>query len=178
MKKATKRRSDGATKGRSLHQCLSVRTPGATPGPKGQACLSLRRSLPLAIIALSAIDATLDTAGTNHLAYIGPGAGIALLGSFMAIFSAVLSALLFVLTWPFRLVWRTMRGRRALRSAKAKRVVILGLDGLEPTLAERLMDEGRLPNLAALRAGGTYTRLGTTWPPLSPVAWSSFLSWC
>jgi hypothetical protein len=32
-----------------------------------------------------------------------------------------------------------------------------------------------LPNLARLRAEGScYTRLATTYPPLSPVAWSSF----
>ena len=36
------------------------------------------------------------------------------------------------------------------------------------------MEEGILPNLSKLREDGTYTRLGTTWPPLSPVAWSSF----
>ncbi len=109
-----------------------------------------------------------------HEAYIGPGAGIALLGSFFAVFSAFLSAFFFVLSWPVRMVWRGLRGTRPYARAKAKKVVVLGLDGLEPTLTERFMDAGRLPNLAKLRDHGVYTRLGTTCPPLSPVAWSSF----
>ena len=107
-------------------------------------------------------------------AYIGPGAGIVLLGSFFAMFSALVSAMVFAVTWPVRILWRGIRGRNVLRHAKAKRVVILGLDGLEPELTERLMDEGLLPHLAKLRDEGTYTRLGTSCPPLSPVAWSSF----
>ena len=106
--------------------------------------------------------------------YIGPGAGIALLGSFFAVFAAFLSAVFFIISWPIRAAWRVFRGGRAFAHAKAKRIVILGLDGLEPTLTEQLMDEGALPNLARLRDTGTYTRLGTTCPPLSPVAWSSF----
>ena len=36
------------------------------------------------------------------------------------------------------------------------------------------MAEGRLPNLARLREQGTYRRLRTTFPALSPVAWSTF----
>jgi predicted AlkP superfamily phosphohydrolase/phosphomutase len=56
--------------------------------------------------------------------------------------------------------------------------VILGLDGMEPSLAERYMAEGKLPNLSRLREQGSYKRLGTTAPPLSPVAWSSFLTCC
>jgi predicted AlkP superfamily phosphohydrolase/phosphomutase len=36
------------------------------------------------------------------------------------------------------------------------------------------MEEGKLPNLKALRAVGSYSRLRTTFPPLSPVAWSTF----
>src|SRR5207248_6791669 len=31
-----------------------------------------------------------------------------------------------------------------------------------------------LPNLAKIRAGGNYTRLKTTYPAQTPVAWSSF----
>ena len=50
-------------------------------------------------------------------AYIGPGAGFALAGSFMAVFAAFFSALLMLLTWPVRLVWRAIFGWRALRAA-------------------------------------------------------------
>ncbi len=111
---------------------------------------------------------------TTILAYIGPGAGIALWGSFLAVAGALLSAVVFAVTWPLRLALRGARARRARRAAKVARVVVVGLDGLDPRIAERLMDEGRLPNLARLRRDGAYARLATTWPPLSPVAWSSF----
>jgi hypothetical protein len=47
---------------------------------------------------------------TLLLAYIGPGAGFALAGSFMAVFAAFFSALLMLLTWPVRLVWRAIFG--------------------------------------------------------------------
>jgi predicted AlkP superfamily phosphohydrolase/phosphomutase len=107
-------------------------------------------------------------------AYIGPGAGIALVGSFLVVLAALVSAVFTMLTWPMRRLWRALRGRQALRKAKVKRVVVLGLDGLEPTLTEQYLAEGLLPNLAKLKETGSYHRLGTTWPPLSPVAWSSF----
>jgi predicted AlkP superfamily phosphohydrolase/phosphomutase len=106
--------------------------------------------------------------------YIGPGAGIALLGSFMTIFLALASAILAMFTWPLRWLWRTIRGQKAYKHAKVKRVVLIGLDGLEPTLAEQFMADGDMPNLSKLRDEGMYTRMGTTFPPLSPVAWSSF----
>lgn len=113
-------------------------------------------------------------AGTLTLSYIGPGAGIAVLGSFLAVLAALASALLAMLLWPIRWIIRLLRGRRVATDAKVKRVVVVGLDGLEPTITDRLLDEGVLPNLAKLRDQGTYARLATTCPPLSPVAWSSF----
>ncbi|MGD9724421.1 MAG: alkaline phosphatase family protein [Pirellulales bacterium] len=112
--------------------------------------------------------------GDVHTAYIGPGAGIALAGTFLAVLAAMLSAALALLVWPIRWAWRAVRNRRARGRAKVGRVVILGLDGLDPVLVDRFMAEGWLPNLERLGRAGTYTRLGTTWPPLSPVAWSSF----
>jgi len=120
-------------------------------------------------------QATLPVApGEPTLAYIGPGAGIALIGSFLTIFIALLSAFAALLVWPLRLIWRLIRGRHAYKYAQVPRVVILGLDGLDPELAEKFMDEGLLPNLQRLRDEGSFRRLGSTWPPLSPVAWSSF----
>lgn len=56
------------------------------------------------------------------------------------------------------------------------RVVVIGGDGMEPALLERWMASGDLPNFARLRAQGTYSRLRTTIPAESPVAWSSFIS--
>jgi predicted AlkP superfamily phosphohydrolase/phosphomutase len=107
-------------------------------------------------------------------AYIGPGAGFALAGSFLAVFAAFCSAVLMLLTWPVRLIWRAAFGRRALARSRFKRVVVLGLDGLDHGLTERLLDEGKLPHLASLRDQGSFKPLGSTLPPISPVAWSSF----
>lgn len=55
-----------------------------------------------------------------------------------------------------------------------KKVLVLGLDGLEPALVEPMLDAGLLPNLAHLRQKGAYSRLQTTSPAQTPVAWSSF----
>ncbi len=60
--------------------------------------------------------------------------------------------------------------------APQPRVVVIGFDGMDPVLCERLMDAGRMPQLAALRASGGYRRLGTSIPPQSPVAWSNFIT--
>lgn len=59
------------------------------------------------------------------------------------------------------------------RMADAK-VIVLGLDGLSPTLLERYLQEGRLPNFQRLKDFGVYRHLATTSPALSPVAWASF----
>lgn len=107
-------------------------------------------------------------------AYIGPGAGFALAGSFLAVFAAVSSALLMLMTWPVRLLWRVVFGRRALARSRFRRIVVLGLDGLDYALTERLLAEGKLPHLESLRQQGCFKPLGTTLPPISPVAWSSF----
>ena len=111
-------------------------------------------------------------------AYIGPGAGFAVGTTLFAFFMAFFSGLAAIFLWPIRWFFRFLRGRRAHARARVKRFVILGLDGMEPTLAEKYLAEGRMPNLARLREKGSYLRLGTTLPPLSPVAWSTFLTGC
>ena len=61
---------------------------------------------------LWAAGLVLEPTGVTLEAYIGPGAGIALLGSFFAVFAAALSAFFFVLSWPVRMIWRGLRGAR------------------------------------------------------------------
>jgi len=58
----------------------------------------------------------------------------------------------------------------------SKKVLILGLDGLDPLVVTRLMDEGKLPNFSRLRCEGSFSPLATSIPPESPVAWSTFLT--
>jgi predicted AlkP superfamily phosphohydrolase/phosphomutase len=124
----------------------------------------------LAVVALLAMLLDLNTA---H-AYIGPGAGFALAGSFLAVFAAFLSALLLLLTWPVRLLGRALFARRRAARGRFRRAVILGLDGLDYTLTERMLADGKLPHLERLRKRGCFKPLATTLPSISPVAWSSF----
>jgi predicted AlkP superfamily phosphohydrolase/phosphomutase len=65
--------------------------------------------------------------------------------------------------------------RRVSRSA-GKKVIIIGIDGMDPRLSERMMREGLLPNLAKMRAAGGFSPLGTSIPPQSPVAWANFIN--
>ncbi len=55
-----------------------------------------------------------------------------------------------------------------------KKVVILGIDAMDPKITEQLIREGRLPNFAYLAQVGAYSHLATTNPPESAVAWTSF----
>src|SRR5437764_3583303 len=106
--------------------------------------------------------------------YIGPGAGFAFLGSFLTLLGGVLLGIGSLLVWPFRMAIRAFRGQQGYKNAKIKKLIFLGLDGLDPALAERYMAEGKLPNLSRLREQGDFQRLRTTFPALSPVAWSTF----
>jgi predicted AlkP superfamily phosphohydrolase/phosphomutase len=109
-------------------------------------------------------------------AYIGPGAGFAFLSSFLVLFLTFFLAIFSFLSWPFRLLFRLIKGKKAYKKSRIQQMAIIGLDGLEPSLAEKFMAEGKLPNLARLKKEGTYARLQTTTPAISPVAWSSFMT--
>jgi predicted AlkP superfamily phosphohydrolase/phosphomutase len=54
--------------------------------------------------------------------------------------------------------------------------MVLGMDGMDPTLLKRFMAEGAMPTFSEFLARGRYGDLGTTMPPQSPVAWSSFIT--
>jgi predicted AlkP superfamily phosphohydrolase/phosphomutase len=107
-------------------------------------------------------------------AYIGPGAGFAVMGSFMVMFITLLLAVLLIFTWPIRYLFRAIRGRKAFAKSRVKRFIVLGFDGMDPKLTRKFLDEGKLPNFARLRDNGCFKELGSTVPPISPVAWSSF----
>jgi predicted AlkP superfamily phosphohydrolase/phosphomutase len=55
-----------------------------------------------------------------------------------------------------------------------KKVIVIGLDGLEPSIVEAMVARGELPSFAKIARRGCYTRLKTTYPAQTPVAWSSF----
>ena len=110
------------------------------------------------------------------LAYVGPGAGFAFLSSFLVLFLTFLLAVFSFLTWPFRFLFRVIKGQKAYKKSLVNRIIIIGLDGMEPSLVEKFMSEGKLPHLSKIRNMGAYARLQTTTPAISPVAWSSFMT--
>ena len=120
--------------------------------------------LAAALVALAAAPAE---------AYVGPGAGIALLSSVGVVLVTLLLAIASILAWPFRALWRLLTGKKTARPW-ARRFISVGLDGQDPLLTERLMAEGKLPNLKRLAEQGCYHRIRTTYPSMTPVAWSSY----
>ncbi len=64
----------------------------------------------------------------------------------------------------------------AIAEPEAPGVFVVGVDGMDPVILERLIDEGKMPNFSGLRAEGSFQSLGTSVPPQSPVAWSNFVT--
>ncbi len=64
----------------------------------------------------------------------------------------------------------------ALAGSPKKKMMILGVDGLDPKLLQKFMDEGTLPNFKQFIAEGDFKPLQTSMPPLSPVAWATFIT--
>ena len=121
-----------------------------------------------------AVVAILFAPAQECFGYIGPGAGFAFLGSGAVFLLTIALGIATVLLWPLQNLWLVIRGNGRPKNARVKRCVILGLDGLDPKLLEHYMAEGKLPNFKQLKEQGSYSRLGTTLPALSPVAWSTF----
>jgi predicted AlkP superfamily phosphohydrolase/phosphomutase/Flp pilus assembly protein TadD len=61
----------------------------------------------------------------------------------------------------------------ACSRSKPSRVIVLGLDGMDPRTVDLLMSEGKLPNFAKLRQQGAYAPLVSAEPLLSPVVWTT-----
>ncbi len=56
------------------------------------------------------------------------------------------------------------------------RCLIIGLDGASPDLIRTFGAQGRLPNLMRLIERGSFGTLESTFPPMSPSAWTSFMT--
>ncbi len=131
---------------------------------------SHRRTLTVVTAALAAAVLYPQTAQ----AYVGPGAGFAVVGSLAVVFITFFLALGSLISWPFRALRRAIRSRHLRGPAEIKRAIVLGLDGLDPILTKRFMDEGLLPNFKRLADEGSFKPLQTACPSMSPVAWSTF----
>jgi predicted AlkP superfamily phosphohydrolase/phosphomutase len=112
----------------------------------------------------------------SALSYIGPGAGFAFLSSFLVLLLTFALAVFYLLSWPLRFMVRRIFRKGPKTKTDIKRVIIIGLDGMDPELTKGFMDQGKLPNFKKLSAEGTFTKLGTSYPSISPVAWSSFMT--
>jgi predicted AlkP superfamily phosphohydrolase/phosphomutase len=132
---------------------------------------SIRRDIS-AILILTALCQTVFLQSAQ--AYIGPGAGFAVAGSGFSLLLSLLGAVLALIFWPVRSLIHTVRTRDIRKRRRTRRVIIAGFDGMEPTIVDELLGRKLLPNFQALAESGSYSRLGTTLPPLSPVAWTTF----
>ena len=135
------------------------------------------RSVPLADALLrwaAILTVLIALSPSDAQAYIGPGAGFAFAGSLLLMVAAVGLALLSILLWPITTLYKLIRVGNPFKHASASRVVIVGLDGMDPGIASRFMLEGKLPNLKKLADKGVFRPLNTSNPSMSPVAWSTF----
>lgn len=128
------------------------------------------------------------------LNYIDPGSGYVLGSSAPALLAAILGALasslfflrhkivpffnkkivifIIILLCAAGIMW-FIASNGVMNS---KKVVILGFDGMDPSILEEGWKHGRFPNLKKLKDTGYFSRLETTVPPQSPVAWASFIT--
>ncbi len=70
--------------------------------------------------------------------------------------------------------------KQIVRSFEARdpagRVIVLGFDGLEPTLVRKWVSQGKLPTFARLMNEGSFGDLVTVLPPSSASAWTSAMT--
>ena len=66
--------------------------------------------------------------------------------------------------------------QRASRWHGHNKLIVLGIDGMDPQLLKRFIQEGKMPNFAKLMRQGSFRELTTSIPPQSPVAWSNLIT--
>ncbi len=67
-------------------------------------------------------------------------------------------------------------GINRVSKSLGKKVIVIGIDGMDPRLCASMMKQGLLPNLQKMSSVGGFSQLGTSIPPQSPVAWASFIN--
>ncbi|HXU40002.1 MAG TPA: alkaline phosphatase family protein [Blastocatellia bacterium] len=58
----------------------------------------------------------------------------------------------------------------------SNKLLVIGLDGASFNVLDPLIEKSQLPNIARLIKGGARAELETTFPPITAVAWSSFMT--
>lgn len=67
-------------------------------------------------------------------------------------------------------------GKPASAARQRKKVLVLGMDGMDPQLLRQYVQEGHMPHFARLIEQGDFRPLKTSMPPQSPVAWATFIT--
>lgn len=137
------------------------------------------------------------------LAYVGPGAGFAFFSTiFLLIISGVI-AMFALLVLPFKWIRKALNvlvpARRVrwllyvllvaggvvaagwgasslLADRDHPRMIVLGMDGLDPDIVREMMQRGELPNFARLVERGGLYDMRVPNPPISPTSWASFIT--
>jgi predicted AlkP superfamily phosphohydrolase/phosphomutase len=65
---------------------------------------------------------------------------------------------------------------RAGPPAPHHKLIVLGIDGMDPLLLQRFIATGEMPHFAALAERGSFLPLQTSIPPQSPVAWANLIT--
>ena len=65
---------------------------------------------------------------------------------------------------------------RGLGAPLRRKVLILGIDGMDPNLLSEFVSHGLMPNFKRLVDTGDFKKLATSMPPQSPVAWATFIT--
>ena len=58
----------------------------------------------------------------------------------------------------------------------SNKLLVIGLDGASFNVLDPLIEKGHLPTISKLITGGVRSNLETTFPPITAVAWSSFMT--
>jgi len=130
-------------------------------------------------------------------AYVDIGGGLPFFSSILALLLAVLLSFLAIILAFFSKFYRRIKKFRWIffiiitvfilssmflimsrlnisNKTNQEKVLVLGIDALDPDIMLDLMNEGKLSNFKKLKEQGSFSKLSTTMPPQSPVAWASF----
>ncbi len=122
--------------------------------------------------------------------YIDPGSGFVLTqnASFvLVIIMGALGGILFFMKAFFKffkklILWIVLLsiviigGLMTHKIPNKNKVIVIGIDAMDPGIVEKLMNEGKLLNFSRLAKMGNYAHLKTTVPSESIVAWTTFLT--
>lgn len=137
------------------------------------------------------------------LAYVGPGAGFAFFSTIFLLVISGLIATFALLVMPFKWLRKAANFLVPVRSVRwllyvllvlgalgaagwglsgffaeedHPRMIVLGMDGLDPDIVRTMMEDGELPNFSRLVERGGLHDLRVPNPPISPTSWASFIT--